>query len=105
MGFIRTVSATARGRSPGSFRYCATRRETITMRVTPVITACSAALTFCLAAYGANSPVADAAMTGDITTVKALIARKADVNAPQSDGATAIQWAAYNNNLPLADTL
>ena len=27
------------------------------------------------------------------------------MNAPQADGATAIQWAAYNNDLALADVL
>ena len=51
------------------------------------------------------SPVADAAEKGDLAAVKALLAKKADVNAPQPDGATAIQWAAYANNLDLADVL
>src|ERR1700690_4205408 len=65
------------------------------------------ALAFCLTSYAAPpaSPVADAAMKGDLTTVKNLLAQKANVNAPQADGATAIQWAAYTNNLALADTL
>ncbi len=31
--------------------------------------------------------------------------KKADVNAPQPDGATAIQWAAYRNDLAMADVL
>jgi ankyrin repeat protein len=44
-------------------------------------------------------------MKGDIAAVRALIQQQADVNAPQSDGATAIQWAAYRNDLPLADVL
>ena len=49
-----------------------------------------------LAALAArNSPVADAAMKGDRRRVRALMQQKADVNAPQADGATAIQWAAY----------
>jgi uncharacterized protein len=80
----------------------------MTMRVTHALTACAAALTLCLAAYGAvapASPVADAAMKGDIATVKALLTQKAGVNVPQADGATAIQWAAYTNNLALADVL
>ncbi|HLK49272.1 MAG TPA: ankyrin repeat domain-containing protein [Bryobacteraceae bacterium] len=51
------------------------------------------------------SPVADAAMRGDKTAVQSLLAGKADVNAPQTDGATAIQWAAYRNDLELADLL
>lgn len=78
------------------------------MRVTHALNACAVALTLCLAAYGApasGSPVADAAMKGDLATVKTLLAQKADVNAPQPDGATAIQWASYMNNLPLADVL
>lgn len=53
----------------------------------------------------APSPVADAAMGDDVATLKALIAKKADVNAPQPDGATAIQWAAYKNDLEMADLL
>src|SRR5579871_5483180 len=53
----------------------------------------------------ASSEVADAAMKGNKDAVRALIAKKADVNAPQADGATAIQWAVYNNNLALADIL
>lgn len=52
-----------------------------------------------------SSPVAEAAMTGDRTTLKSLLARKVDVNAPQADGATAIQWAAYRNDLEMADLL
>ena len=52
-----------------------------------------------------SSPVADAAMKGDVAAVKALIQQKADVNLPQADGATALQWAAYSNNLALADAL
>jgi ankyrin repeat protein len=44
-------------------------------------------------------------MRGDKTVVANLIKEKADVNAPQADGATAIQWAAYKNDLALADQL
>ena len=53
----------------------------------------------------APSPVADAAMKGDKATVRALIQQKADVNGAQTDGATAMQWAAYRNDLELADVL
>jgi len=62
------------------------------------------ALWLSLAAYGA-SPVADAAMKGDPAALKTLLQQKADVNAPQADGATALQWAAYRNDLELADLL
>jgi len=53
----------------------------------------------------ANSPVADAAMQADKAAVRALIQQKADVNLAQADGATAIQWAAYRNDLEIADLL
>ena len=62
------------------------------------------AIALCASAYAA-SPVADAAMKGDKAAVKTLLQQKADVNAPQSDGATALQWAAYRNDLELADLL
>jgi ankyrin repeat protein len=76
------------------------------MRVTHTAFAiCAAALALPLAAFAANSPVADAAMKGDKAAVQTLLQQKADVNAPQADGATAIQWAAYRNNLELADAL
>lgn len=67
---------------------------------------CCAVLALPFVVVGAaRSPVADAAMKGDIAAVRSLIQQQADVNAPQSDGATAIQWAAYRNDLPLADIL
>jgi len=53
----------------------------------------------------APSPVADAAAKSDKAAVRALLQQKADVNAPQADGATAIAWAAYRNDTELADIL
>jgi ankyrin repeat protein len=52
-----------------------------------------------------TSPIADAAMQGDQAAVRALVAQKADVNAVQADGATAIQWAVYRDDLQIADML
>ncbi len=57
------------------------------------------------AAPPADSPVADAAMRGDAEAVAALIARGADVNAPQGDGMTALHWAAERADAPLVRTL
>jgi ankyrin repeat protein len=51
------------------------------------------------------SPVADAAMNGDKAAVRALIGKKADVNAPQNDGATAVHWAAFRGDIELAEML
>jgi ankyrin repeat protein len=44
-------------------------------------------------------------MNGDRAAVQLLLQKKADVNAPQTDGATALQWAAYRDDLELADLL
>jgi ankyrin repeat protein len=52
-----------------------------------------------------RSEVADAAMRGDKAAVRKLVDQHADVNAPQSDGATALHWAAYRGDKELADML
>jgi len=52
-----------------------------------------------------KSDVADAAMKGDRTAMRALLAQKADVNAPQVDGATALHWALYRDDVEMADVL
>lgn len=62
-------------------------------------------LTLPLSGWAAVSPVADAVMNGDAATLHALLKQKADVNAPQADGATAIQWAAYHDDLETASRL
>jgi len=57
------------------------------------------------AANAATSEVADAAMRGDREAVRAALARKADVNAPQVDGATALHWAVERDDVELAELL
>ena len=52
-----------------------------------------------------RSDVADAAMKGDRTAVRLLLQQKADVNAPQVDGATALHWAVYRDDLETAGLL
>jgi uncharacterized protein len=52
-----------------------------------------------------KSPVADAAMQGNKAAVRTLIQQKADVNAAQADGATALHWAVRENDLEMADML
>jgi len=51
------------------------------------------------------SEIASAAERGDRAAVRTLIARKADVNAAQPDGATALHWAVYRNDTEMIDTL
>jgi uncharacterized protein len=52
-----------------------------------------------------KSAVADAAMKGDTAALRALVEQKADVNAPQVDGATALHWAVYRDDRDAADLL
>jgi ankyrin repeat protein len=53
-------------------------------------------------AAGSEAVVADAAEKMDRTAVRALLQRRADVNAPQADGMTALHWAAYHDDLETA---
>ena len=48
-----------------------------------------------LGAAGKDALLADAVQRGDRQAVLSLLKTQADVNAPQSDGATALHWAAY----------
>jgi len=52
-----------------------------------------------------RSDVADAAMKGDKAAIRTLVQQKADVNAPQADGATALHWAARINSVEILDLL
>jgi uncharacterized protein len=51
------------------------------------------------------SDVADAVMKGDKAALRLLLKQKADVNAPQVDGATALHWAVYRDDLETANLL
>jgi ankyrin repeat protein len=57
------------------------------------------------AATVAQPGVVDAAKNGDKATVRALIQKKADVNAAEPDGTTALHWASYHDDLESADLL
>jgi ankyrin len=56
-------------------------------------------------AGAATSEVADAAMKGNREAVRTLLQRKADANAPQIDGTTALHWAVRVDDLDMADML
>jgi ankyrin repeat protein len=58
----------------------------------------AAVITAAPLARPAESPVADAAMRGDTAAVRRLVAQKANVNAPQGDGMTALHWAASHGD-------
>ena len=71
-----------------------------TAKLTLLILAC----TLCRVAAAA-SDVADAVMKQDSGQLKHLLATKADVNAPQPDGSTALHWAAYHGDAATAAVL
>jgi ankyrin repeat protein len=52
-----------------------------------------------------RSDVADAAMRGERAAIRTLIQQKADVNAAQIDGATAVHWAVYKDDAEMLETL
>lgn len=76
--------------------------------MTRMLTRCAAALALSLSVaspVAAASDVADAVMRGDAAAVRALLQKKADVNAPQVDGATALHWAVYRGDLTTVNLL
>ncbi len=52
-----------------------------------------------------ESPLVEAAKKGDVASVRALIAKRVDVNEPGRDGSTALLWAAYQGDLAMAQVL
>ena len=52
-----------------------------------------------------SSPVADAAMRRDVTTLHELLSSGAEVDVPHGDGMTGLHWAARNGDAEIADTL
>lgn len=78
----------------------------MTTNPTRIIGLCAALVLF--AAFGvgaATSDVADAVQRGDTAAMRALLAKKADVNVPQADGATALHWAVYREDAETVDAL
>jgi uncharacterized protein len=55
--------------------------------------------------FAADSRLADAAEKSDRTTIRTLLKQRADVNALQADGMTALHWAAHLDDLETAKLL
>jgi ankyrin repeat protein len=58
-----------------------------------------------LSATDSNAPLADAAEKMDRASIRTLLEQRADVNAPQTDGMTALHWAAYQDDLQTVELL
>jgi ankyrin repeat protein len=52
-----------------------------------------------------DNPVVEAAREGDVAAVRALIAKRTNVNEPSRDGSTALLWAAYHADLAMTQAL
>src|SRR5947207_8164208 len=55
--------------------------------------------------YAADFSVADAAQHRDLAAVRAALSQKANVNAAQPDGSTALHWAAHWNDADMVKLL
>jgi ankyrin repeat protein len=56
-------------------------------------------------AGGVDAKLAQAVKSGDKAAVQTLLQQRVDVNAPESDGTTALHWAVRNDDLELVDRL
>ena len=76
------------------------------MRITRLTTGSCLVVLFA-AQFGsaAGSEFADAAMKRNMPALRSLLTQKADVNAPQADGATALHWAVHFDDLDMVDLL
>ena len=82
-------------------------RQWLKILVHPLIRtalALNVALTLAAADNGRTSLI-DAAKNGDKVALRALLQKKADVNAVDADGSTALHWASYRDDIATADLL
>src|SRR5436309_2789053 len=52
-----------------------------------------------------SNTVVEKAKAGDLKAVQALVAKRADVNLPESDGTTALHWAVRRGDARMVDLL
>ena len=75
------------------------------MRIRYRLACCLVAVLCAASLSAAGSELADAVMRGNKATVRSLLQRKVDVNAPQVDGTTALHWAVRSDDLETIDLL
>ena len=78
-------------------------RFVLAVLVATLLAAAGGQVTF--AAGNEDTRVSEAAMKGDRDTVRLLLQQKVEVNAAQGDGATALHWAVYRDDLEMARML
>src|SRR5262245_63367895 len=62
-------------------------------------------LTGAISLSAAGSPLIDAVKKQDAQSVRALLKQKANINATEADGFTALHWAAQRDSVQLVDLL
>ena len=107
-GLIGLLATFARGVAPGWFVVAPSGRLQSRRRL--LHGSCAglafAALFGCASiSAAASSPLADAAEKSERAIVRTLLKQRADVNAPQADGMTALHWAAHKDDLETAKLL
>ena len=75
------------------------------MGIRRVLGCCVVLLFSAASLVAAGSELADAAMKGNKEAVRSLLLKKADVNAPQVDGTTALHWVVRADDLDTVDLL
>src|SRR5690606_41466478 len=81
------------------FPYTTLFRSAVCIRVNRVFAALAASLLIAAPEGLYAADVADAMMRGNTAALERLLEQGADVNEPQADGATALHWAAYRDDL------
>jgi ankyrin repeat protein len=82
-------------------------KEQFLMSAKGLVVCCIAVFTamVCASASGADLQLVEAVKNKDREAVRALLKQHADVNAPQADGTTALDWAAHWDDLETAKLL
>src|SRR3954447_4487128 len=97
-------SAAARG-SCKSIRCRGCRLRVRTMQLAISVTCTAVILVVAASASGRDLALIEAVRDGDRAAARALVEKQVDVNVASADGSTALHWAAYGDNLELADLL
>jgi ankyrin repeat protein len=77
----------------------------LSSRIASWVSGVSGLLLVTAIAIGAQGSLADAVRHGDAATVRAMLGRKADVNASAADGTTALHWAVQRDDAAMVDAL